>query len=144
MIRRPPRSTRTDTLFPYTTLFRSTRAPVRSGGLELRALRLEAGEIVLRRPHRLFLRQEVIAREARLDRHDVAHLPELLDAQHQDHLPVSFSCPPLTSASEESATGRGHACTNASAPPASRSTRRWCRRARSCRAPTRRALERVM
>src|SRR3546814_16266389 len=29
MIRRPPRSTRTDTLFPYTTLFRSLR---RSGG----------------------------------------------------------------------------------------------------------------
>src|SRR3546814_8384820 len=29
MIRRPPRSTRTDTLFPYTTLFRSTR-PARS------------------------------------------------------------------------------------------------------------------
>src|SRR3546814_6277447 len=25
MVRRPPRSTRTDTLFPYTTLFRSTR-----------------------------------------------------------------------------------------------------------------------
>src|SRR3546814_8877210 len=25
MIRRPPRSTRTDTLFPYTTLFRSTQ-----------------------------------------------------------------------------------------------------------------------
>src|SRR3546814_15134396 len=36
MIRRPPRSTRTDTRFPYTTLFRSTRArsgrnPVRNG-----------------------------------------------------------------------------------------------------------------
>src|SRR3546814_8402640 len=27
MIRRPPRSTRTDTLFPYTTLFRSHCAP---------------------------------------------------------------------------------------------------------------------
>src|SRR3546814_12907997 len=27
MIRRPPRSTRTDTLFPYTTLFRSVREP---------------------------------------------------------------------------------------------------------------------
>src|SRR3546814_7221026 len=27
MILRPPRSTRTDTLFPYTTLFRSLRAP---------------------------------------------------------------------------------------------------------------------
>src|SRR3546814_19728346 len=33
MIRRPPRSTRTDTLFPYTTLFRSGgwRAPGTSG-----------------------------------------------------------------------------------------------------------------
>src|SRR3546814_8454068 len=30
MIRRPPRSTRTDTLFPYTTLFRSVR-----GGVDL-------------------------------------------------------------------------------------------------------------
>src|SRR3546814_1921692 len=28
MIRRPPRSTRTDTLFPYTTLFRSSRHAV--------------------------------------------------------------------------------------------------------------------
>src|SRR3546814_2115320 len=37
MIRRPPRSTRTDTLFPYTTRFRSWRfrgsAPGRSSGL---------------------------------------------------------------------------------------------------------------
>src|SRR3546814_8085594 len=36
MIRRPPRSTRTDTLFPYTTLFRSTchyiRRPCRARG----------------------------------------------------------------------------------------------------------------
>src|SRR3546814_17272839 len=28
MIRRPPRSTRTDTLFPYTTLFRSMREDI--------------------------------------------------------------------------------------------------------------------
>src|SRR3546814_19095026 len=34
MIRRPPRSTRTDTLFPYTTLFRSLKSPV-SGGDDL-------------------------------------------------------------------------------------------------------------
>src|SRR3546814_4593274 len=40
MIRRPPRSTRTDTLFPYTTLFRSTlaatrqkRSPVRNSAI---------------------------------------------------------------------------------------------------------------
>src|SRR3546814_2876418 len=31
MIRRPPRSTRTDTLFPYTTLFRSQPAQIRGG-----------------------------------------------------------------------------------------------------------------
>src|SRR3546814_5431178 len=40
MIRRPPRSTRTDTLFPYTTLFRSgcsSRAPATRGGCAARA-----------------------------------------------------------------------------------------------------------
>src|SRR3546814_3760197 len=36
MIRRPPRSTRTDTLFPYTTLFRSDPCP---GPPKLRASR---------------------------------------------------------------------------------------------------------
>src|SRR3546814_14868160 len=30
MIRRPPRSTRTDTLFPYTTLFRSVSAEIQA------------------------------------------------------------------------------------------------------------------
>src|SRR3546814_13652683 len=52
MIRRPPRSTRTDTLFPYTTLFRSTQwtgLPVaeprlpRSGGQRRRARRADRG-----------------------------------------------------------------------------------------------------
>src|SRR3546814_19259376 len=33
MIRRPPRSTRTDTLFPYTTLFRSLRSDRRARGI---------------------------------------------------------------------------------------------------------------
>src|SRR3546814_4485999 len=32
MVRRPPRSTRTDTLFPYTTLFRSEAARVLKAG----------------------------------------------------------------------------------------------------------------
>src|SRR3546814_12597513 len=32
MIRRPPRSTRTDTLFPYTTLFRSYRLAIFRAG----------------------------------------------------------------------------------------------------------------
>src|SRR3546814_10631945 len=32
MLRRPPRATRTDTLFPYTTLFRSTKVIILGGG----------------------------------------------------------------------------------------------------------------
>src|SRR3546814_2107000 len=41
MIRRPPRSTRTDTLFPYTTLFRSPRSGAR---IEFRVERIPANE----------------------------------------------------------------------------------------------------
>src|SRR3546814_3336733 len=44
MIRRPPRSTRTDTLFPYTTLFRSVHAGLGDGHPGSRAGRLAAGE----------------------------------------------------------------------------------------------------
>src|SRR3546814_8856190 len=40
MIRRPPRSTRTDTLFPYTTLFRSVKstACLRSSVIDIEAM----------------------------------------------------------------------------------------------------------
>src|SRR3546814_5919127 len=45
MRRRPPRSTRTDTLFPYTTLFRSIRQSHRRRSERLaRALRRAAGQ----------------------------------------------------------------------------------------------------
>src|SRR3546814_1674682 len=54
MIRRPPRSTRTDTLFPYTTLFRSRPAKERrfhrSGHL-WRRLRLLQPGLRARRAH---------------------------------------------------------------------------------------------
>src|SRR3546814_7483741 len=46
MIRRPPRSTRTDTLFPYTTLFRSALAahqPARHGPRRIAASGLHGG-----------------------------------------------------------------------------------------------------
>src|SRR3546814_5586339 len=45
MIRRPPRSTRTDTLFPYTTLFRSgeRRIELVRAGVDPGAQRLAAG-----------------------------------------------------------------------------------------------------
>src|SRR3546814_4535518 len=41
MIRRPPRSTRTDTLFPYTTLFRSRCYAASSSSLVLLSLHLD-------------------------------------------------------------------------------------------------------
>src|SRR3546814_3577245 len=40
MIRRPPRSTRTDTLFPYTTLFRSLACAAGAAGAVLHRLRV--------------------------------------------------------------------------------------------------------
>src|SRR3546814_16671638 len=46
MIRRPPRSTRTDTLFPYTTLFRSDREG--RGGAGDQGVEVVAGECQLR------------------------------------------------------------------------------------------------
>src|SRR3546814_12234193 len=70
MIRRPPRSIRTDTLFPYTTLFRSercaaawlslrqtalaVRAQARRRGLRLyRAAALRAGDVAFAAPGRV-------------------------------------------------------------------------------------------
>src|SRR3546814_2181072 len=54
MIRRPPRSTRTDTLFPYTTLFRSDvlgndqqRLARLHHGLQQRQHGLQAAELLL-------------------------------------------------------------------------------------------------
>src|SRR3546814_5961951 len=48
MLRRPPRSTRTDTLFPYTTLFRSRGLRAGSGqsflGHEVMAVALAVGQ----------------------------------------------------------------------------------------------------
>src|SRR3546814_7337126 len=45
MIRRPPRSTRTDTLFPYTTLFRSAPRNGRSESEEQRHVECEMHEV---------------------------------------------------------------------------------------------------
>src|SRR3546814_7875673 len=45
MIRRPPRSTRTDTLFPYTTLFRSAEALAIVAGAEAVRRRARPAEI---------------------------------------------------------------------------------------------------
>src|SRR3546814_19122722 len=52
MIRRPPRSTRTDTLFPYTTLFRSERL---QGLAAARAAPYLSGHVQSIFPQRIFL-----------------------------------------------------------------------------------------
>src|SRR3546814_11577064 len=63
MIRRPPRSTRTDTLFPYTPLFRSAAALRRLSG---RVRGLEHG--VLDRRDDLLRRDPVLRLRGHLDR----------------------------------------------------------------------------
>src|SRR3546814_5704063 len=81
MIRRPPRSTRTDTLFPYTTLFRS--------------------EVYVRNvPNSTLLRYDDHGREDwhvhrrdgagqlrryAIDRADIPDLPGLLDERSEEH-----------------------------------------------------------
>src|SRR3546814_8304803 len=54
MIRRPPRSTRTDTLFPYTTLFRSRPVGIDPRRGVAMDLGLCEGESVRRRLRRLY------------------------------------------------------------------------------------------
>src|SRR3546814_10577991 len=71
MIRRPPRSTRTDTLFPYTTLFRSNPARAKSAGA-----RPNSGTDICRRERKRCARQtgrparsSPIARSPRSEEH---------------------------------------------------------------------------
>src|SRR3546814_9589843 len=71
MIRRPPRSTRTDTLFPYTTLFRSGRAPrgfpsLLPGG--------QADQAGARRPHPRGADRRIARRELQPGRRGEGHL----------------------------------------------------------------------
>src|SRR3546814_6371468 len=51
MIRRPPRSTRTDTLFPYTTLFRSLEALLIVADTEATLMVSGNGDVMEPEPH---------------------------------------------------------------------------------------------
>src|SRR3546814_3055484 len=64
MIRRPPRSTRTDTLFPYTTLFRSARRQDQQPGADARELFPEPLRLDLR-GHRRTREPDSLPRPAR-------------------------------------------------------------------------------
>src|SRR3546814_7977527 len=67
MIRRPPRSTRTDTLFPYTTLFRSDRGGRPGAGHEVFALK----------PHHAFAPARIGAHELPHRKRSEEHTSEL-------------------------------------------------------------------
>src|SRR3546814_10480335 len=78
MIRRPPRSTRTDTLFPYTTLFRSARAarartrahaPALDTGDHRRARHRTAGQHAVLVPQRTAAPRRDHAGRARSEEH---------------------------------------------------------------------------
>src|SRR3546814_3089376 len=91
MIRRPPRSTRTDTLFPYTTLFRSR---VCSGDVERQRRRLRHAirpfQLHVRRQRRLAV-AHVDERANRLDARgrpgvDPDRLPDARSEEHTSEL----------------------------------------------------------
>src|SRR3546814_16896090 len=75
MIRRPPRSTRTDTLFPYTTLFRS-RADLADAGLPA----IADQEIAVRGDLLRLLRQHAVQRARQFEAAEI----EGLAAAHVD------------------------------------------------------------
>src|SRR3546814_12668975 len=102
MIRRPPRSTRTDTLFPYTTLFRSALRLVQLGvlnfdrdvNLQLRTWRVPSNQYTAERPVTL---RDLLSHRAGVTTHGFsgyAHgepLPSLL--QILDGIPPANSAP---------------------------------------------------
>src|SRR3546814_14359879 len=79
MLRRPPRSTRTDTLFPSTTLFRSLR-----GGLTFieRALGVEKAREFYEEESGTTLSQSELARRLAADGYPVqqSHISRMVDA----------------------------------------------------------------
>src|SRR3546814_12736834 len=94
MIRRPPRSTRTDTLFPYTTLFRSVRAeavvlsselPGRTSAYETSDVRPQVNGLILQR---LFTEGDQVQAGQALYRID----PATYEAQRSEERRVGKEC----------------------------------------------------
>src|SRR3546814_2544574 len=94
MIRRPPRSTRTDTLFPYTTLFRSAfDLAIHDQDIKLaeRIAGIEGFEIILGAEHILSARLTLAARdrahriEPARDRRDKAFLRLHVGRDRSEH-----------------------------------------------------------
>src|SRR3546814_17467851 len=85
MIRRPPRSTRTDTLFPYTTLFRSQPIALERTKRCRQHLVRDTGDLTLQRvePHDSLSGKSADDQDRPLVSHAFQDLPE--------RLPIGFS-----------------------------------------------------
>src|SRR3546814_19706790 len=100
MIRRPPRSTRTDTLFPYTTLFRSQLSPYTCPELAGVALRPplfllpdgtgpETNKTLLRRPRQQPETHCIAGLSSVQSQVQVATCPHTSPAVIETHLPLT-------------------------------------------------------
>src|SRR3546814_17426404 len=82
MIRRPPRSTRTDTLFPYTTLFRSLQVQLDAALIAVQRQEAAAIGTLEAEPHR---GARLVAHAGRLDLDDIgAHVAQQHAAERAD------------------------------------------------------------
>src|SRR3546814_15298001 len=85
MIRRPPRSTRTDTLFPYTTLFRSIlqESDIQIRGFKLR-LPLEVQFVFTANPEDYTNRGSIVTTlKDRIESQILTHYPRSIDISRQ-------------------------------------------------------------
>src|SRR3546814_11994546 len=88
MIRRPPRSTRTDTLFPYTTLFRSPALLKKESALDHTPLSIDVERYYSREFHDLEV-EKLCRRVWQLACHE-AEIPEVGGALVYDIESLSF------------------------------------------------------
>src|SRR3546814_1947492 len=91
MIRRPPRSTLTDTLFPYTTLFRSPAQQARRRSANLHMIAPDGDEVV----HRIEGRDLIGAHERHIelcrDIFDHRHRSEEHTSELQSLMRISYA-----------------------------------------------------
>src|SRR3546814_13108448 len=103
MIRRPPRSTRTDTLFPYAALFRSEQAVLAAlGEAETAMGGYRAGLLALQR-HQVALEAAQRSHDHAVRRHAMGDtaLVELLAVERQLHEAPSAVTPAHTAAAAQ-------------------------------------------
>src|SRR3546814_6416605 len=102
MIRRPPRSTRTDTLFPYTTLFRSTACEASGGGAATVAPLPLRQCFALPPPHR--------CATGRIFRDDLSHPPGYLSVARRRADGACAGADPARVVVGRARLDRGHPC----------------------------------